>query len=835
MADTNNSAAASSSLCPGTDDTGGTDAGDDEDPLSENQDAVEETLFIDIGKTAPPEDNWYHGRLGRQPAEDRLRTAGEIGSYLVRESERNKGSYVLSYLGKNGLNHFKISAICGDYYIGGRRFDSLSLLIGYYTSCSYLLKGEQLKFPVSPPEPVDDRRKVVAVYPFSKMPETDELSFDKGDIFIVLNEMGDGWLWAKSQRTGEEGQIHEALLVREVTLSDRVITPQGDYSLYVLCDKTVQRFRIEKHNKQLYMMGGRYFDSVDGIIERYKKEEIVAGYTLLKPVHRVTKYIDKFERLTHKGSAEDLYDSIRQSSRGPMTGRTSKFDMKGYLHINKSTKTKKWKNMYFVLLGNDRQLCFLENEKRSRPKGMIDMSFSSLYPVHDSFFGRPNCFQLITNAYNHFQIYYLCAENGDLAQKWLQALKPYCVNTTPVRTQQRSSVLKELRTLTVEVVDARQLLVRVLPHPYCVVSLNQVKVCRTQVAEGSNPVWEEKFIIDDVPCDIEAFSISIYNHSKRTVDREIAQVTVPFEDLKNVDCYDKWSPLHPVSQGVRGEQGSLRIRARYLHEIIMPEDKYSTLKELLLNGDLSNILELFTICGADRIPLAKSLLQIFRHEKQEKVILKTMNDLEIAREDEVSTLFRATSLATTLMDQYMKMTASQFVSMAVKGCIVRILDSKLSCELNPALLDGSDAGPNRDHFLYFLIEMTESIFKSTKSCPGVLRYICGCLQRSAAAKWPQDESVRTRVVSGFIFLRLLCPAILNPKSFNLITEAPSETASRTLKLIAKALQNLANLVEFGAKVSMCLSTFSFLFFNFLSKHHRHVDKTQTRTFFIYNM
>lgn len=61
-------------------------------------------------------------------------------------------------------------------------------------------------------QPVDDRRKVVAVLSFSKMPETDELSFEKGDVFIVLNEMGDGWLWVKSLRTNEDGQIHEALV-----------------------------------------------------------------------------------------------------------------------------------------------------------------------------------------------------------------------------------------------------------------------------------------------------------------------------------------------------------------------------------------------------------------------------------------------------------------------------------------------------------------------------------------------------------------------------------------------------------------------------------------------
>ena len=46
----------------------------------------------------------------------------------------------------------RITAVCGDYYIGGRQFDSLADLIGYYTSWSDLLKRERLVHPVPPPE-----------------------------------------------------------------------------------------------------------------------------------------------------------------------------------------------------------------------------------------------------------------------------------------------------------------------------------------------------------------------------------------------------------------------------------------------------------------------------------------------------------------------------------------------------------------------------------------------------------------------------------------------------------------------------------------------------------
>ena len=50
---------------------------------------------------------WYHGRLSRQIAEERLEKAARNGGYLVRESDRKPGSYVLSFFGRTGTNHFR--------------------------------------------------------------------------------------------------------------------------------------------------------------------------------------------------------------------------------------------------------------------------------------------------------------------------------------------------------------------------------------------------------------------------------------------------------------------------------------------------------------------------------------------------------------------------------------------------------------------------------------------------------------------------------------------------------------------------------------------------------
>jgi len=60
-----------------------------------------------------------------------------------------------------------------------------------------------------------------------------------------------------------------------------------------------------------------------------------------------------------------------------------------FLLCSSTGKGKRWKNLYFMLEGNDAQLIYFESEKRAtKPKGLIDLSVCSVYGVHDSLFGR---------------------------------------------------------------------------------------------------------------------------------------------------------------------------------------------------------------------------------------------------------------------------------------------------------------------------------------------------------------------------------------------------------------------------------------------------------------
>ncbi|KAI8501697.1 Ras GTPase-activating protein 1 [Branchiostoma belcheri] len=427
-------------------------------------DAECEDEEIDAALVAPPESDWYHGRLGRVSAEERLRRAGKLSGYLIRESERKPGSYVLSYFGVRGPDHFRIIAMCGDFYIGGRQFDSLSDLIGYYTNWSCILKDEKLMYPVPPPEPVQSRRLVRAILPYTRVPDTDELSFEKGDVFMVHNTMDGGWLWVTSQRTNESGLVirdlveeldfyadpHEgkewfhgtitkekaAELLSDAPDSAFLIRPSdsspGDYSLFFRSNNLIQRFRITRQNHEQFEMGGHYYATLDDIIKHYKTEQIVEGYTLGEPVP------NKRSRLNSLND-EDIYQSVRARSTGS---------------------------------------CII-----TQPSDTIVKK-------------GPNCFQTVVRALNDITTTYLCADTAELAKEWILAMRQFSTQPSNKQSPLNAKRVKQLRSLSVNVLDARNLPVKHLPHPYCVLSLHDVHAARTQMREGPNPLWSEEFVFE---------------------------------------------------------------------------------------------------------------------------------------------------------------------------------------------------------------------------------------------------------------------------------------------------------------------------------------------------
>lgn len=100
---------------------------------------------------------------------------GIEGLYFVRESDRKFGIFFFFYLGRNGISYFRVIVVCGDYYIGGRQFDFLNDLIGYYISWFCLLKDEYFLYLVFFLELVVSKKRVLVKYIYNKVFDIEEL------------------------------------------------------------------------------------------------------------------------------------------------------------------------------------------------------------------------------------------------------------------------------------------------------------------------------------------------------------------------------------------------------------------------------------------------------------------------------------------------------------------------------------------------------------------------------------------------------------------------------------------------------------------------------------
>lgn len=156
---------------------------------------------------------WYYGEIDRATAEDKLKRIPCDGAFLVRRSETDQYSFVISFRYEGRIKHCRIKQEGRLFTIGTAQFESLPELIKYHEKTP-LYKRMKLKYPVTDQlimrmgiEPDDasiygdeiyympkytSKVKVKAIRDYNAN-RPDELSLKKGCIVTNVNKQEGGW------------------------------------------------------------------------------------------------------------------------------------------------------------------------------------------------------------------------------------------------------------------------------------------------------------------------------------------------------------------------------------------------------------------------------------------------------------------------------------------------------------------------------------------------------------------------------------------------------------------------------------------------------------------
>uniref|UniRef100_A0A3P8ST40 RAS protein activator like 1 n=1 Tax=Amphiprion percula TaxID=161767 RepID=A0A3P8ST40_AMPPE len=268
-----------------------------------------------------------------------------------------------------------------------------------------------------------------------------------------------------------------------------------------------------------------------------------------------------------------------------------------------------------------------------------------------------------------------------------------------------------------------------------------------------------------------------------------------------------------------GKLGALRLKVRLVEDRILPSMYYQPLIDLLVESVISpaevedssalTMLEDVTTVES-RQDVAMTLVKIYLGQGLVVPFLDYLNTREVNHTTDPNTLFRSNSLASKAMEQFMKAVGMLYLHEVLKPIINRIFDEKKYIELDPCKIDlnrtrrisfkgAVSEAEVRDSSVEmlqsYLTSIIESIVGSVDQCPPVMRVAFKQLHKRVEEQFtePENEDVKYLAISGFFFLRFFAPAILTPKLFQLRDQHADTRTSRTLLLLAKALQSVGNL------------------------------------------
>ncbi|MEE6515026.1 hypothetical protein FKM82_023512, partial [Ascaphus truei] len=403
--------------------------------------------------------------------------------------------------------------------------------------------------------------------------------------------------------------------------------------------------------------------------------------------------------------------------------------------------------------------------------------------LHSSILGERFCFEIITADGSRC---FGCASVQE-RDRWIENLRR-------IVQPDKDNCEREESSLSLWIHEAKGLPTSSSRVRYfCEVQLDGALYGRTssKASEAGMVFWGESFNLRDLPPSPGHMALHLLREGERK-GREatgVGTVTLALEGM--IDGVERWVPV--------GGEVTLRVRGRYRRLCVLPVVLYKEFAEYLTWRylELSRVMEPI-LSAREKEELGRSLVYVLQSTGKAKEFLVDLGIAEISRyDDRESLLFRENTIVTKAIEEYMKMVGQTYLAETLGPFVTHIYASEDSHEVDPLRCPPENLSENRGNLWRSCEEAVKSILKSQESFPPELLAVFSA--------WQEEVSLRgqpvlgSRLVSASLFLRFLCPAILSPGLFNLSPDHPQPLAARTLTLVAKVLQNLANFTRFGEK------------------------------------